>query len=194
MNPNRQGLPFPQCRQIRLRNYDYTWQGGYFVTIYTQDKQSLFDHIINSSMKLNTCGKIVESCWKDISLHYPEAKSEVFIVMPNHIHGIIIIQDFTRAGSKPAPTNKHALSEIIRGFKTYSSRRINEYRKSEGMSVWQRGYYDHVIRGEAECYQIGEYILFNPAKWETDCENPYATLMAQPFAFEYSKDRVDPLR
>ena len=179
MNTNPHGLPFPQRRQIRLCSYNYKWQGAYFITICTQDKQSLFGHIVNSSMKLNICGEIVESCWKEIPLHYPEAKNEVFIVMPNHIHGIIVIQGLRRAGSKPAPTNRHSLSEIVRGFKTYSSRKINEYRKSQGTPVWQRGYYEHVIRGESEYRQIGEYILFNPAKWEIDYENPNTKLKTQ---------------
>jgi putative transposase len=125
-------------------------------------------------MKLNPLGEVVVSVWKEIPLHYPEVNNAVFVVMPNHVHGIIFIQDSKRAGSKPAPTGNYPLSEIVRGFKTFSARRINEFRHSQGTPVWQRNYYEHVIRSESEYRQIGEYILFNPCKWETDHENPAA--------------------
>jgi putative transposase len=162
---------FPQRHSLRLPDYNYVWQGAYFVTICTQDKQCLFGTIIESSMILNPYGELIKSCWEDLQLHYPEISNEIFMVMPNHVHGIIVIQGSGRAGSKPAPTRQQPLSEIVRAFKTYSSRRINERRNSQGTPVWQRGYYEHVIRNDEEYYQIGEYILFNPAKWETDGEN-----------------------
>jgi len=176
---------YPQRRNIRLHSYDYTWQGAYFVTICTHDKQSLFGNIIDSTMRLNPCGEIVDSVWKDIPLHYPEVTNKVFIIMPNHVHGIIMIQDLRRAGSKPAPTKKHPLSEIVRAFKSYSSRKINEYRHSPGTPVWQRSYYEHIIRSEEEFTRIGEYILFNAAKWETDRENPHALIKAPALPFEH---------
>ena len=175
---------YPQRRDLRLRSYDYTWQGAYFVTICSQDKLSLFGQIVDSTMKLNPFGKVVESVWQEIPLHYPEVNNEVFIVMPNHIHGIISIHEVERAGSKPAPTKNHPLSEIVRAFKTYSSRRINELRNSQGTPVWQRNYYEHVIRSESDYHQIGEYIFYNPAKWETDCENPIAKLKSPSSPFE----------
>ena len=131
-------------------------------------------------MNLNTYGEIVQSCWKDIPLHYPEVENDVFMVMPNHVHGIISIHEVNpdrlgqvgRSGSKPDPTSRRPLSEIVRGFKTYSSRKINERRQSQGTPVWQRSYYEHIIRGEKEYSQIGEYIIYNPSKWEMDRENP----------------------
>lgn len=103
-------------------------------------------------MKLNPFGEVVESVLKEIPLHYPEVNNEVFIVMPNHVHGIISIHEVERAGSKPASTIK-PLSEIVRAFKTYSSRRINELRNSQGTPVWQRNYYEHVIRSESDYHQ-----------------------------------------
>lgn len=94
------------------------------------------------------------------------------MVMPNHVHGIIFISDENgRAGYKPAPTKRHHLSEIVRAFKTYSAKGINGIRKSPGVSVWQRSFYEHIIRDEKEYLEIGEYILHNPAKWESDNEN-----------------------
>jgi putative transposase len=161
---------YPQRRKIRLTDYDYTWQGAYFVTICTHDKQYLFGNVVDSTMRLNPYGEIADLVWKNIPLHYPEVKNEVFVILPNHIHGIII-QGFGRAGPRPAPTLKRPLSEIVRLFKSYSSRGINELRHSPGTPVWQRSYFEHVIRSEEECAQIEEYILFNAAKWDTDREN-----------------------
>ena len=182
---NINGL-FPQRRYIKLHTYDYTQQGAYFVTICTYEKQSLFGNIAGSSMQLNPHGEIVTSCWKDIPLHYPEVSVEVFVVMPNHFHGIVVIDNVEgRSGSKPDPTRKHPLFEIVRAFKTYSSRKINELRNSQGTPVWQRSYYEHVIRSEKEYQQISEYILFNPAKWETDRETLDNFKKVKTLPFEY---------
>ena len=99
--------------------------------------------------------------------------NDVFAVMPNHVHGIIMIHDENRrSGSKPDPTKKHPLSEIVRAFKTYSSRNINVLRHTPSSVVWQHGYYEHVIRDELDFREIGEYILSNSAKWDSDNENP----------------------
>jgi putative transposase len=175
---------YPQRRNIRLHSYDYSRHGAYFVTICTHDKQSLFGNIIDNRMSLNPCGEIADSSWKDIPLHYPEVKTDTFIIMPNHVHGIIIIQDLRRTGPRPAPTKRHLLSEVVRAFKSYSSRKINEHRHLPGTPVWQRGYYEHVIRREEEFVQIGEYILFNAAKWETDRENLHTLIKAPALPFE----------
>ncbi len=141
---------YPERRHLRLCSYDYTWQGAYFVTICTEDKHCLFGQVVDSTMKLTPFGEVVESVWKEIPLHYPEVNNAVFIVMPNHVHGIITLHKVGRAGSKPAPTKQYPLSEIVRAFKTYSSRRINELRNSRGTRVWQRNYYEHVIRNESD--------------------------------------------
>jgi putative transposase len=107
--------------------------------------------------------------------------------MPNHIHGIISINSVRQAGLKPAPTKHYHLSEMVRAFKTYSSRRINHIRNSHGTPVWQRDYYDHIICDESEYSQIGEYILYNTAKWEMDQENPRAKYNNMILPFEYER-------
>ncbi len=171
---------YPQRRYIRLPGYDYSQPGAYFVTICTHDRQCLFGNIENNLMNLNPYGEIVQSCWKDIPLHYPEVTNDVFVVMPNHVHGIIFIHDVNtdtsgqagRSGSKPDPTGRQPLSEIVRAFKTYSARKINEDRQSQGTPIWQRSYYEHIIQGEIEYSQIGEYIIYNPSQWKMDSENP----------------------
>ena len=95
--------------------------------------------------------------------------------MPNHVHGIIIIRD-VGAGSEPAPTTKrHGLPEIVRQFKTFSARRINRRRGTPGQPVWQRNYYEHIIRHEESLNRIRDYILTNPLRWNLDRENPNRT-------------------
>ena len=134
-------------------------------------------------MELNPNGEIVQSTWIDLQNHYAGINNDVFAVMPNHVHGIIIIHDENRrSGSyisykteylrKPDPTKKHPLSEIVRAFKTYSSRNINVLRHTPSSVVWQHGYCEHVIRDEKDFQEIGEYILNNSAKWDSDNENP----------------------
>lgn len=148
MYANNPETRFPQRRVLRLR--DYRSPGSYFVTIY-----------------------IVQTCWQDIPLHYPLVDNDVFIVMPNHVHGIIRTRDEDgRSGPRPAPTEGHPLSEIVRAFKTFSARGVNETRASHGAPRWQRGYYEHVIRSEEEYYEVGQYIIYNPQKWDTDTDNP----------------------
>jgi len=161
---------------IRLKYYDYSQAGAYFVTICTKDKSFLFGEIVDGLMSLNHFGEIVQTCWGDLAKHYPHAEPDVFVVMPNHIHGIIVLGDLSDvgAGLKPAPTavKRCGLSEIIRAFKTFSSRRINELRGRHGIPVWQRNYYEHVIRNENDLNEISEYIVNNPLKWELDGDNP----------------------
>ncbi len=126
-------------------------------------------------MRLNSYGKIVLGCWDDLVNHYSHVELDEFSVMPNHVHGIIMVKgDDVGAGLKPAPTKSrlHALSEIVRGFKTFSSRHINDARNMHGLPVWQRNYYERVIRDEGELNHTREYILENPVKWSDDEENP----------------------
>ncbi len=159
-------------RSIRLKGYDYSRAGAYFVTICTQNRECLFGDIVDGEMMLNKNGEIVESVWNDLPNHYAHVELDYHIIMPNHIHGIIII---VGAGLKPAPTDTektHGLPEIIRGLKTFSARRINQIRDTTGAKLWQRNYYEHIVRNENELNQIRQYIADNPARWEYDHENP----------------------
>jgi len=148
-------------QSIRLKNYDYSQAGAYFVTICTQNKECLFGEIEVGKMSLNEYGQITTKCWHDLPNHYPHIELDEFVVMPNHTHGIIVI--------KPAPTVKqHGLPEIIRAFKTFSSKQINLIRSTTGIPVWQRNYYEHIICSEPELNKVREYIVSNPLNWETD--------------------------
>lgn len=164
-------------KSLRLPNYDYTQPGSYFVTMVTKHRLCLFGDVLNGEMRPNSYGQIVMQCWNDLGNHYPHVSQDEFVVMPNHIHGILILND-VGAGLKPTPTRpnilqkRHGLPEIVRGFKTFSARRINHLRNIPGVPVWQRNYYEHVIRNERELDGIREYIVNNPTQWELDSENP----------------------
>jgi putative transposase len=129
-------------------------------------------------MILSSYGNIVQECWLDLPNHYPNLHLDSFVVMPNHIHGIFAIKYVddnatVETGLKPVSTKvkRHGLSEFVRAFKTFSSRRINELRQTPGMRVWQLRFHDHIIRDRSSMTKIQEYILNNPTKWEVDTEN-----------------------
>ena len=132
----------------------------------------MFGDVMQDKMQLNDSGRLVLDCWNDLPNHYLHVELDEFVVMPNHIHGIIVLTPAERAGLKPARTTRHPLSEIVRAFKTFSARRINALSITQGQPVWQRNYYEHVIRNEKTLQAVREYILNNPAKWAEDKENP----------------------
>jgi len=155
----------------RLRGFNYSQSGYYFITICTKNKEEWFGRIENEEMILNKYGKIVSQCWYDLPNHYSNCSLGSFVIMPNHVHGIIMINDKNAVGNglKPFPT--HGLSEIMRGFKTFSSRKINEAVENGNRFQWQKSFYDHVIRNEKSLDNLRQYIQNNPLKWELDIEN-----------------------
>ena len=161
-------------RSIRLQGYDYTQASMYFVTICAHSHKCLFGGIFDGQMRLNDAGQVVLKCWDDLPRHYKNLELDYFTIMPNHVHGIMVISDVpvVGAGFKPAPTEKrHGLSEMVRALKTFSSKRINEIRATPGMPVWQRNYYEHVIRDDDDLNCIREYIINNPVNWHDDEEH-----------------------
>lgn len=160
-------------KAIRLQGYDYSQAGEYFVTICAKDREHIFGKIKEGRMLLNGFGEIVAWCWKDLPNHYPNVQVDEFVVMPDHVHGIIVIiePDLVGEGSEPSPTRRYPLSEIVRSFKTFSARRINECRGTPGLSVWQRNYFEHIIRDERALEKIREYIISNPEMWIGDENN-----------------------
>lgn len=176
-------------RSIRLKGFDYSRQGAYFVTICTHERECLLGAIVEGAMVLSETGQIAQFVWDDLPNHVAGCVPSEFIVMPNHVHGIVLlvgagskpargagadVPEKTWAGLEPAPT-RQTLSEIVRQFKTFSARRINAMRSTQGVPVWQRNYYEHVIRNEDDYHRIAEYITTNPARWEEDTLHP-ATL------------------
>jgi REP element-mobilizing transposase RayT len=152
-------------RSIRLRDYDYSQSGAYFITICTYQKEYLFGEIINYEMQLNSLGKIVQFYWQGLKNHYDYLQLDEFVIMPNHLHGILILINTIN------PTKRKGIPEIIRGFKTFSAKKINQIRQRHNVPVWQRNYYEHIIRNESDFNPIREYILNNPKNWSQDPEN-----------------------
>jgi len=177
-----------RIESARLKNWDYSSPGYYFITICTKNRECLFGEIVNGKIVPNKYGEILENCWNDLPNHYPNLKLDQFVVMPNHVHGIIIIEynnntiDYqgvpVETGLKPVSTGTpgtpgtsvktHGLFEFIRALKTFSARRINEHRQTPGTSVWQTRFHDHIIRDDDELNRIRKYIIENPSNWKMD--------------------------
>jgi len=170
----------PHRRSFRLQGYDYSQAGAYFITICAQGRECLFGDIQNDEMMLNECGCVLRDEWLKTAEIRTEIQAGEFVVMPNHFHGIAIIDaDMGRGTARRAPTTERfgqpisgSLPTIVRAFKSAVSKRINEIRQSPGVSVWQRNYYEHVIRNEDDYRKIAEYIADNPRKWEEDTLHP----------------------
>jgi putative transposase len=122
----------------------------------------LFGEVIDDDVRLNEFGLLVTQTWHSLPAHYGDIDLDAFIVMPNHVHGIIILAD--------EPQARCAIPEIVRGFKTFSARRVNEHTGRCG-ALWQRGYYEHVIRNEKALNRIRDYIADNPVRWADDPDN-----------------------
>jgi putative transposase len=171
-------------RSIRLKGWDYSSSGLYFITVCTQNRGCVLGKIAKGELELNESGYFVAQCWRDIPKHFPHAELDEFIVMPNHVHGIIAIFDSVGAYNhtpRQMETNNHlpslsmrspckTIGSMIRGFKIGCSKCFD---KNTDMSIiWQRNYYEHIIRNEAELTNTRQYIRENPATWLEDDENP----------------------
>lgn len=155
-------------RSIRLKHYDYSKAGFYFITICCKNKECLFGQIVNQQMLLNNLGHYVKKCWEQIPEFFPQARVDEFIIMPNHLHGIIEITEYNR-GKCNLPLQKgtsQTIGSIVRGFKSGVT---SWARKNTTIfDVWQRNYYEHIIRDEKSHLKIYEYIQNNPILWELD--------------------------
>ena len=169
-------------RSIRLSGYDYSQAGAYFVTIVTHDRKCLFGRVKDGEMELNEAGKMVEQVWLEIIRHFDGVNVDTFVVMPNHIHGIIeIIKDNRSSGvgathESPLPTQGNgpkpgSIGVIVGLFKATVSKKYHEMTNTQNTRLWQRNYYEHVIRDDKDYQVIYDYILTNPLNWERDEEN-----------------------
>ncbi len=184
-------------KKIRLQNYDYSENGYYFVTICSNSRRSIFgkyeppvgsglasDSVYNVSsaaqIKLTTIGKIIEQQWKSIPIHFDHIELDEYVIMPNHIHGIIVIKGAgnvtdgvqqKRVGASPTPT----LSKVVGAFKSRAAVDVLRYIKQNNLNIsgkiWQQSFYDHVIRNDRTLDGVREYIAGNPVNWELDIEN-----------------------
>ena len=167
---------------LRLPAYDYAQVGAYFVTIVTHGRISLFGEIIDGDMRINRLGSITQAIWTELPKHFKGISTDQFVIMPNHVHGIIHITDVVGTQhAAPAKSHVHpgSLGAIVRSFKAAVSKRCKQQDVVSAATIWQRNYYDHVIRDENELARIREYIATNPLRWSLDPENPFAA-QAEP--------------
>jgi REP element-mobilizing transposase RayT len=191
-------------RSIRLQGYDYTQPGAYFVTLVTYNRACLFGDIVDGEMRLNDAGRIAEQCWLDIPSHFLDVELDAFVIMPNHVHGILRIvgetvtvgaQNVSSAGAVgaknfsplppspppsqlPSPPNadsfphgtSRTIGSVVRGFKIGVTKWFRQ--NTAIYTVWQRNYYEHIIRSDRELEHIRAYIESNPQHWAADVENP----------------------
>jgi len=167
-------------RSIRLKGYDYSQAGAYFITLCTRDRACLFGEVVDGEMRWNDIGRMVKTIWDELPNHDDRIGLDAFVVMPNHVHGIIVIthpiaprpnitdSGVIRGAMNRAPT----VGEIVRAFKSRVTITIHRQRDAMGTPVWQRNYYEHIIRDEPSLNRIREYIVNNPTQWLMDRENP----------------------
>jgi REP element-mobilizing transposase RayT len=160
-------------RSIRLKGYDYSQAGMYFVPVCAEQRLCLFGDVVDGCMQLNEVGLRVQQAWEDLPTRFSSGTLDTFVVMPNHIHGIIAIVVPEGAASS-APT----LGKIMRAFKSISTIEVNRLLSRPGQPLWQRNYYEHIIRDDDGLDRIRQYIVDNPVKWPEDEENPLRTLAA----------------
>jgi REP element-mobilizing transposase RayT len=166
-------------RLLRLPEYDYSQQGAYFITICIHRQEYLLGEIIEGEMQLSDHGKIVRDCWQDLPRHYSGIELDAFVIMPNHVHGVVVL---VGAGLPrpyddeiPSSPKQPTLGQIIGYYKYQSTKAINVMRQMPGTKFWQRGYYEHIVRDEKSLSRIREYIVNNPLRWELDRENLHAS-------------------
>jgi putative transposase len=167
-------------RSIRLPEYDYSRPGGYAVTVVAAGRKCLFGDIADAEMHLNDLGRIVQDEWFKTALlrENIELRADEFVVMPNHVHGIIwIVDDLVGAERRSAPTSQSlvpsgSLGTIVRAFKSAVTYAINASRGTRGGAVWQRNYYEHILRDTSDWERACTYIQSNPSLWADDDENP----------------------
>ncbi len=172
-------------RSHRLQGHDYAGGGSYFVTLLTQRRACIFGRVVGGEMRLSTLGEIARDCWLQIPDHMPGIRLDAWTVMPNHLHAIIHITPVRAshgsplhripvptARSHPRGASRRSLGAIIALYKGASGRYINKLLGRPGVRVWHRDYHDHRIRHEAALDRIRRYIAANPARWDTDRNNP----------------------
>jgi REP element-mobilizing transposase RayT len=173
-------------RSIRLPDYDYSQNGAYFITICAYQRQRIFGEIENSAVILSQIGEIIDEEWERTPILRPEIELGAYVIMPNHFHAIVHIIENNNSQSRvvaygytPLPemptksefrSPSRTIGSLVRGFKASVTTRINTQRNTPGSPIWQRNYYESVIRSEEAYAQIEGYILDNPLNWLTDKE------------------------
>ncbi|MEM6530629.1 MAG: transposase, partial [Chloroflexota bacterium] len=150
--------PLPQRKLPRLHGYDYSSNGAYFVTICTHQRYHLFGTITDNVMNCTSAGHMAQRLWLEIPQHFPYIELDLHVIMPNHMHGIIVITE----------PDQHNLSTVIGSYKSAVTRHLRQQRAYTGQKIWQVGFQDHIIRNEASWNTIRQYVQTNPARWHDD--------------------------
>lgn len=162
----------PQRQSTRLQGYDYTQSGAYFVTICTYQRIHLFGHIRDDKMKLSPAGEIASRLWRAIPRHFPQIELDAFVVMPNHVHGIVVNLGATDRSpahkTQQGGSQSGSLGAVIGQYKSSVTRHLRKLPNAVNHPIWQRNYHDRIIRNEREYNYIREYMLTNPARWAAD--------------------------
>jgi REP element-mobilizing transposase RayT len=155
-------------RSIRLAGYDYTRPGAYFVTICTQSRQPLLASVDLAEHALTSIGKVVARCWLALPRHFPNVALDAWVIMPDHLHGILVLGEGKalpqKSSQRPKGTRPNSLNAIIQNFKSTSTRKVNQLTSTPGAQLWQRDYYERIIRDERAFDTVRRYIENNPAK------------------------------
>ena len=188
----------PQRKSRRKPDYDYSQPGYYAATLCTQNRACLFGVIIDGDMQLNEAGRMVDETWHEIPEHYPGIALDAMQIMPNHLHGIIVVcevgtaprgRPFSMPGNGraqgPSPTT---LSDVMERFKSLTTKRYIDGVRAQGWhsfsgKLWQRSYHDRIIRNETELIKIKSYICSNPREWDADENNIELKQKSAPLAF-----------
>jgi len=176
------------CRSIRARGYDYSSPGYYFINASTQHRECFYGEVVRDEMRLNDAGEMVERWWQKLAEKFVQVELDEHVTMPNHFHRIIVIVDHTRAAAMSMrscdefnaanlPGKLVTLGEIVQWFKTMTTNEFIRGVKESGRQqfdrkLWQRGYFEHVIRKQKSLNNIRRYIRANPLMWPHDRDNP----------------------
>ena len=162
-------------KSVRLLHYDYSQAGAYFITICVKDREPLFGSVSEDAVNLSQFGHVVEEEWNKTAVIRNNVEIDEYVVMPNHFHGIVVLKDFERSDSRKehfgAPV-AGSLSTIVRLFKQACTVHINKLRDTPHAPLWQRSYYEHIVRNDKDLQRVREYIVNNPLQWSIDEENP----------------------
>jgi putative transposase len=150
-----------------LKEYNYSLPGEYFVTICTNGHECILGEIFDDEMKLKARGIIADKCWREIPKHFLNVELDEYVIMPNHVHGIIILNDHCR-GEVTSPLRKPTLGKVVAYFKYQSTKMVNELNATQGSRFWQPSFYDRIIRNDKELNNVREYIANNVLQWSSD--------------------------
>jgi putative transposase len=160
-------IVLPHRKQLRLRGYDYAFPGAYFVTICSAGKRPVFGSIRGERIILSPAGEIVRSEWIALPERFSRLVLDEFVIMPNHLHGVLAFVGHA-GGASPSPT----LFDVMGAFKSISTIKVNRLLRWRRVPLWQRSYYEHIVRTAEDLRKIQRYILENPLMWSLDPENP----------------------